>query len=89
MDSVSPVWSDKEVETERVIALGQAQYFPIIALPIVYQDGTKALAVRFRLTEEERAAIAAGADLLVTELTFGGRFTPIHIEMRPPGESPN
>jgi hypothetical protein len=63
MQSVSPVWTDAEVEIERVIALDQPQYQPIIILPVRYSDGTSGLSVRFRLSDEERAAIAAGEDL--------------------------
>lgn len=88
MDSVSPVWSEKEVEIERVIALDQPQYAPIIVLPVRYTDGLSGLAVRFRLTEEEKKAVSEGADILVTELTFGASFTPISIQVCNPNEGP-
>jgi hypothetical protein len=86
MRSVSPVWTEKEVENERVIALEQAEYEPIIILPFKYSDGTIAGSVRLRLTDEERSAIASGADIIITELTFGGPFTPISVLFRKPGE---
>jgi hypothetical protein len=88
MQSVSPVWTDAEVEIERVIALDQPQYQPIIILPVRYSDGTSGLSVRFRLSDEERAAIAAGEDLVITELTFGGSFTPLNVMVCKPNESP-
>lgn len=88
MNSVSPVWTNKEVELERVIALDQQQYSPIIVLPMMYEDGTMGIAVRFSFTEQERNLIAKGADLVITELTFGGSFTPLHIQLVKPEEKP-
>jgi hypothetical protein len=88
MDSVSPVWSEQEVEIERVIALDQEQYQPIIVLPVRYTDRSSGLSVRFRLNDEERAAIAKGCDLVITELTFGGPFTPLNMHVCRPNHSP-
>lgn len=79
MDSVSPVFSEKEVELEKVIALDQPEYVPLIGLPVIYPDGLRGVAVRFRLNDEERRLVAEGGDILITELTFGGKFTPISI----------
>lgn len=84
MDSVSPVYTEETVRIERVIALDQPEYSPIIILPVVYENGTQAMAVRFRFTEVERQQIADGWDLLLTELTFGGnKFTPIQLQIVP------
>ena len=88
MDSVSPVWTEEEVAIERVIALDQPEYVPIIALPVRFSDNTSGMSVRFRLSDEERAAIAAGADIVITEITFGGPFTPIHVLAIKPNERP-
>ena len=88
MNSVSPVWTEEEIPVERVIALDQEQYVPIIVLPIRYSDGISALAVRFRLSTEERKAIAEGADIILTEMTFGGPFTPVHIAVCQPNVRP-
>lgn len=88
MDSVSPVWTDDLVEIERVIALDQPQYLPIVVLPVRYTDGHSGLAVRMRPTDEERKAIAEGADIVITELTFGAPFTPLNIEVAKPSEGP-
>ena len=84
MDSVSPVYTEETVQIERVIELGSKVYFQIIILPVVYEDGTQAMAVRFRFTEVERQQIADGWDLLLTELTFGrNKFTPVQLQIVP------
>lgn len=88
MDSVSPVWTDEFVEIERVIALDQEQYLPIVVLPVRYTDNTSGLSVRFRLTEDERKAIAEGADIILTEMTFGGPFTPVNMQVCNPNTNP-
>ena len=90
MQSVSPVWTENEVETERVIALDQTNiYEPIIALPIRYTESRlSGMVVRFRLTEAERQAIAEGGDILITELTFGMPFTPLCVQIAKPNEIP-
>lgn len=81
MDSVSPVFSEESVELEKVIALGQEEYVPLIGLPVIYPDGNRGVAVRFRLSEEEKRLVTEGGDILITELTFGGKFTPISIQI--------
>lgn len=88
MESVSPVWTEKEVEIEQVIALDQAQYIPIIILPIIYADGMSGLAVRFRFSDKERQEIAEGSDLVITELNFDRRFTPISLNLTKPDIAP-
>lgn len=88
MQSTSPVWTESEVDLEQVIALDQEQYQPIIILPTVFADGVVGSSVRFQFTDEERAAIAAGADLVVIELTFGRPFTPLALYLCQPGEAP-
>lgn len=88
MDSVSPVWTEEEVAIERVIALDQEQYIPIVTLPVRYADGISGLSVRFRLSDKERQAIADGADFVITEMTFGGPFTPINVQVCKPNERP-
>lgn len=88
MDSISPVWTEAEVEIERVIAIDQPEYLPIIALPVRFLDNTSGLSVRFRFSEEERKKIAEGGDLVITELTFGGPFTPLHTHICMPNEGP-
>lgn len=86
MDSVSPVFTEKEVHLEKVIALEQEQYFPIIGLPVIFSDLTEGVAVRFRLSEEERELITNGGDIIFTELTFGRLFTPMSIKIAKPDQ---
>ena len=88
MDSVSPVLTENEVQFERVIALDQPQYYPIIILPIQYDGGHFVMGVRFRFTDKERKLIAEGADIFIQELTDGQSFTPINIQLCKPGEFP-
>jgi hypothetical protein len=98
MQSVSPVMTDEQIPLEVVVALDQPEYFPIIVLPITYQiTGTggevemlhnMAAAVRFRPSEEERAKLAAGGDLICIELVFGQSFTPVGFQVCMPDESP-
>jgi len=57
-------------------------------LPVRYTDNTSGLSVRFRLTDDERKAIAAGADIILTELTFGGPFTPVNMHVCHPNTNP-
>ena len=88
MDSVSPVWTEAEIDKERIIALYQPEYLPIAILPIQFTDGTLGQSVRFRLTDKERRAIADGADIVITELTFGRQFTPLLTHVCMPGKGP-
>jgi len=85
--SVSPVFTEAEVESERVIALDQAEYCPLIILPVM-SEVSDGMVVRFRLSDEERARVAAGGDLVLMELTFGRQFTPIALGIVMPGQAP-
>ena len=97
MQSVSPVLTSAEVPAEQVIALEQPEYFPIIVARIWYTDGggeagQRAGGVpysltRFRLTSEERAQIAAGADLILGQ-PHHGLMTPVSLQLAMPGEYP-
>ena len=100
MQSISPVFAEEHVPTERVIALDQPEYLPIIILPLTCRILSKdedqpevisdaMMAVRFRLSDEEREAVAAGADLIVTEMTLGEQFTPIALQFCAEDEYPN
>lgn len=91
MDSVSPVFTDAELQSEQVIALGQDEYFPIIVARILHQgtDGLTSCAsyTRFRFTPAERALIAAGADLLLGQ-PHHGMMMPVSLQLAMPGEYP-
>jgi len=43
---------------------------------------------RWRLTDEERKAIAEGADVVLTLLTFGTPLAPSHLQVVKPDEMP-
>jgi hypothetical protein len=93
MDSVSPVLTPAEVPAEQVIALDQPQFFPIVVARIDYTDGTQSeggiayTLCRFRLTDVERALIAAGTDLIVGQPGHG-QWMPISLQLAMPGEYP-
>jgi hypothetical protein len=94
MDSVSPVLTHAEVPAEQVIALDQPQFFPIVIARIDYIDGSQAgggipyTLCRFRLTEDERVLIAAGADLLIGQPGHG-QWVPISLQLAMPDKYPS
>lgn len=91
MKSVSPVFTLEEVQFEREIAKNQPEYSTVIGLPVTLEiidekTGESkrvpdwAVAIRFRLSDEERAAVAAGLDLVVTQLVFGQQLHPMNLQ---------
>lgn len=86
MRSISPVYNADSVDCERVIALDQPEYEPIIILPLV--NYTNPMMTRWEFSEEERKIIAEGGELVLTELTFSNAFTPLAFEVLPKGEQP-
>lgn len=99
MNSVSPVYTANEVQFEKNIAEHQPEYIPVIGLPVTLnlvdsatgetkQIENWGISVRFRFTEEERAMIAAGDDLVITQIVFGKPITPINIQLVPDGIAP-
>lgn len=100
MQSVSPVFTEKEQPTEIIVAKEQAEYATAIGIPVAMllidkESGRQKVispwgtAFRFELDEEERAAIAAGADLVLTQLNFDGPITPMNIQCCMRGEKPS
>jgi len=87
MDSVSPVLTEAEVDAEQVVALGQEQYYPIIVARIRFQDGSLFSMVRFRFSDEERALIAQGADLILGQ-PHHGSMMPMSTQLAMPNEYP-
>jgi hypothetical protein len=87
MDSVSPVFTEAEVESEQVVALDQKQYYPIIVARILFQDKSRSSMVRFRFTDEERKLIADGADLIIGQ-PHHGPMMPMSTQLAMPGEYP-
>jgi hypothetical protein len=87
MNSVSPVLTEREVESEQVVALEQEQYYPIIVARILFQDQSRCSMVRFRFTDAERKLIAEGADLIIGQ-PHHGSMMPMSTQLAMPGEYP-
>lgn len=71
MEPVQPVVPGNE-EFEVVYAKNDPDYLP---LPVLRTE--HAMLSRWRLTDEERAYIAAGGDLFICVLHFGEKLQPI------------
>lgn len=83
MTPVSPVMPGSE---EIELAKNQPEYIP---LPAVYLDmKCRPMVTRWRFTDEERAAIANGADLVAQQLTWWQKFQPINYQVVMPNECP-
>ena len=92
MNSISPVLTEYEVEAEQVIALDQPQYYPIISLRVTFNDKdgdekSMATMTRFRFSDKDRDAIAAGADLILSQ-PHHGPLMPIGLQLAMPNEYP-
>jgi hypothetical protein len=87
MDSISPVLTEAEVCSEKVVALGQEEYYPIITARVIFPDGSRISLVRFRFTDEERKLIAEGADLVLGQ-PHHGPMMPMSTQLAMPGEYP-
>ncbi len=92
MNSISPVLTEYEVEAEQVIALDQPQYYPIISLRVTFNDKdgdekSVATMTRFRFSDKDRDAIAAGADLILSQ-PHHGPLMPIGLQLAMPNEYP-
>ena len=92
MNSISPVLTEHEVEAEQVIALDQPQYYPIISLRVTFNDKdgdekSVATMTRFRFSDKDRDAIAAGADLILSQ-PHHGPLMPIGLQLAMPNEYP-
>jgi len=73
----SPVLAEEFVPSEVVFAKDQPEYNP---LPVIRsRDGV--LLSRWKLTDEERAAIAEGADILLSNWTFNQPLQPVRLEV--------
>jgi hypothetical protein len=85
MEAVSPVLPGSE-PIEIVIGKDQPQYEK---LPVVYLNGDhRPMISRWRLNLFERAAIAAGADIVLTQLTWCNKFQPVHLQVCAADEMP-
>ena len=75
MKASSPVLPGHESIPETVFGAGQPQYTAIPAVIVPGPEGE--VITRWEFTEEERAAIAGGASLYLSVLTFGKSFHPV------------
>lgn len=64
---------------EFVIAKDQPPYTPLPAARVTLLNGELGVVTRWRPSEEERMAIASGADIWVQHLTFGGPLQPLWV----------
>lgn len=85
MMPVSPVMPGSE-PIELILGKDQKEYTP---LPAVYLDRRdRPMITRWRFTDEERAAIAAGADIVLQQLTFCQPFQPVNLQVVMPDAHP-
>ena len=85
MQPVSPVMPGSE-SIEVIIGKDQPEYLP---LPAVYLNlRCCPMITRWRFTDEERAAIANGADIVLQQLTFRNPFQPVCLQVTMPDEHP-
>lgn len=85
MEPVSPVMPGSE-SIEVILGKDQPQYIP---LPAVYLDSpSRPMLTRWRFSAEEREAIHNGADLVLTQLTCGYLFQPVHLQVSYAHEMP-
>ena len=85
MRPISPVMPGSK-PIELVFGKDQPEYED---LPAVWLDTVSCPVVtRWRLTDEERFAISAGADIVVQQITFRKDLQPINIQVVMPDECP-
>jgi hypothetical protein len=78
MNPVTPVIRGSQ-DIEVVLGANQPEYIP---LPAIYLDtASRPMITRWQLTDEERGAVANGADIVMSQLTFGNPFQPVHLQV--------
>jgi hypothetical protein len=92
MKSVTPVFTPAQIGMQEVIERDEKRRPTMWGLILDFVVRGKripksGIVVRLRLDDTERALIAAGGDLMVTQLTFGNPFMPFNIQIRKEGES--
>lgn len=75
MKSASPVLPGHTSIPETVFGASQPQYTPIAAVIVPGPEGE--VITRWEFTEEEKEALANGASLYLSVLTFGRSFHPV------------
>lgn len=74
MEPISPVLTALYVDQEIIFAKDQPEYRQ---LPALLVDDGRTVLTRWKLSDEERKAVASGADLTIAVMTFGQRLQPI------------
>lgn len=69
---------------EIMLAEEQEEYLTCCVAQVTYNDGSRALMTRWRLSDEERAKIADGEDIYLSLHTFGQPMQPITLEIGRP-----
>lgn len=77
MTPISPVLTEEFVPQEVVYAKDQPEYHP---LPVL-RNSAGVVMSRWKLTDEEREAVLAGADLLLSVWTFNQHLQPLRLEV--------
>ena len=69
---------------EAMFAEEQPEYLTICVAMVTYKDGTQEIMTRWKLSDEEKAKVAAGEDIYLSLLTFGEPMQPIKLEIGRP-----
>lgn len=77
MQPTSPIIPEF-AQYEITIAKDQPEYTPLPVLAM-HREQHGAIVSRWALSDEDRLAIAAGADIYLTQLTFGMPMQPIRL----------
>ena len=64
---------------EVTVAEEQLEYLPITVERYTHDNGSVTILTRWTPSAEQRAAIAAGSDVYVTQLNFGAPMTPMAV----------
>ena len=91
MKSISPVFTRDQIGMQEVIERDEKRRPTMWGLILDFVVRGKrvpnsGIVVRLRLDDAERALIAEGGDLMLTQLTFGKPFMPFNIQIRKEGE---
>lgn len=74
-------------DIEIVLAKDQPELY--IPLPAVYLEmECRPMVTRWRFSDEERKAVANGADIVLQQLTFKQRFQPVQLQVVMPDACP-
>jgi hypothetical protein len=61
----------------------QEDYMPLTVAIHPHTDGSRSLLTRWTLTPDERRLVAAGEDIYIAQLNFGGPMAPLVVRCGP------